>query len=177
MLATTFAKILSGKTKRAVEFCKKERAVWASPGKSCLWSEAWAVTVPQRNLWSTFRLTEWSNADPCQPPRYRASLLSSDSLFPTHILSLTYTACSLFPPKGWKGMRTPAKMIYTHCLTHNVFPTFTTPSTTQLLAVFPIPHHSQLSACSTPLIVLHLEFTVISKSLLFWEGGNLWGSV
>lgn len=177
MPATTSAKIPSGKTKGAVGFCNKERAAWASPSKSYLWSEAEAVSVPQHDLWSTFRPTEWSNTPPCQPPRYRTSLLSSDSLFPTHILSLIYTARSLLRPQGWKRMHKPAQMIYTHCLTHNVFPTFTSPGTTHLLAVFPIPHHSQLTACSAHPIILHPEFTVISKPLLFWEGGNLWGSV
>lgn len=181
MPATTFAKTPSGKTKGAVGFCNKERAIWASQSKSCLWSEA-AITVPQHDLWSTCRPTEWSNAPPCQPQMCRASVLSSASLLPrslfsTHILSLTSTARSLSPHKGWRRIHTAAKMINTHCLTHSVFLTFTSPNTTHLLAVLPIPHHSQLAACSVHPIILHLEFTVTSKSLLLGEGGNLRGSV
>lgn len=42
------------------------------------------------------------------------------AFFPTHIVSFTYTAYSLLPPKGWKRMHTPAQKIYTHWLTQNI---------------------------------------------------------
>lgn len=45
--------------------------------------------------------------------------LTAQIIFP-HSYFVTHTAYSLLPPKGWKRMHTPAKMIYTHWLIHNI---------------------------------------------------------
>lgn len=84
--ATTVAKTRSGKATGAEWFSNEERAVWDLPSarnESYLWSEAWAVTVPQYDLCSIFRPMGWSDTPPSQPQTYRAPLLSSVSLLPS----------------------------------------------------------------------------------------------